>query len=90
MKNKNTLYIISVGIVVFILMRKNLGLNGLKLPYSSLSSYTIAKNCTDLNDCEIGIEELKNFIKFNYPSNTPLAYKRLNALTKKINLLKNK
>jgi len=28
------------------------------LKFTSLSSYTIANNCTDIDDCKVGIEEL--------------------------------
>jgi hypothetical protein len=33
-----------------------------KLSYKILSGYTIAKNCCDDSDIEIGINELQNFI----------------------------
>lgn len=86
MKNKNLMYL-GVAVAAYFLLFQKKGISALKIPYSSLSYYTIAKNCTDINDCTFGVSELKNFIKANYPSNTKLAFKRLNALYKKIDLL---
>lgn len=55
----------------------------LKVGYNTLSKYTIAKNCTDINDVEYAIDELKTFLKANYPHNCRLANRRINALEKK-------
>jgi len=54
-----------------------------KVGYHTLSLYTIAKNCTDINDVEIAIDELEKFIQANYPANCKLAYKRILSLEKK-------
>lgn len=87
MKNKDFVYLgLFAFSYLFLFNRKNI--SGLNIPYSTLSSYTIAKNCSDISDCEYGIQELKNFIKYNYPNDTKLAYRRLNALYKKIEYLK--
>ena len=86
MKNKNLMYL-GVAVAAYLLFFNRNAIAGLKIPYSKLSAYTIAKNCTDITDCQYGIEELKNFIKFNYPNNTRLAYNRLNALYKKLEYL---
>jgi len=53
----------------------------------TLSLYTIAKNCTDINDITAGITELRQYIEMN-PNTVKLAYKRLNALLKKQSLFK--
>lgn len=60
----------------------------LNVPYSNLSAYTIAANCSDSADCEIGISELRDFFTANYPAPCKLAIKRLFALHKKVQAFK--
>lgn len=60
---------------------------------SKLSPYTKAKNCTDLQDCKDGIEEMKKF--FNYYEAKKLkipneALIRFYKLRKKEDILKTK
>jgi hypothetical protein len=62
----------------------------LKIGYSTLSGYTIAKNCCDISDVNFGLNELKSFVRDNYPANCKLAFKRIIALEKKKNKLINK
>ena len=51
-----------------------------------LSAYTIAMNCTDISDCNIGIVELKEYLsKTKNPIIT--AYIRFYKLHEKINKL---
>ena len=64
--------------------------SNLKIGYHVLSGYTKAKNCTDFADIKSGIDEIREFIKLNYPANCKLAYKRLNALEKKLSKLTHK
>lgn len=89
MQNKNLIYL-GLAITAYFMLFQKKTIGALKIPYTQLSPYTIAKNCTDINDCVFGVSELKNFIRINYPLETKLAYKRLNALYKKIELLKTK
>ena len=59
----------------------------LKISYNTLSSYTIAKNCCDISDVNVGLNELYSFVRENYPASCKLAYLRINALEhKKIKL----
>lgn len=55
----------------------------LKKSYAELSAFTYAKNCFDFSDIEIGLKELHQFIRINYPINCRLAHKRISALEKK-------
>jgi len=59
----------------------------------NLSPYTIAKNCTDLNDVNTGIEEIKKYFKQcekNKITPVKTSYGRLFLLMKKKELLTKK
>jgi predicted ATP-dependent Lon-type protease len=71
-------------------MKKKLGYSLRKVGYETLSLYTISKYCTDINDVETGIDELKKFIQSNYPANCKLAQRRILSLEKKKLKLNNK
>ena len=88
MKNKD-LFIVGLIYAGILLFQKK-SIDGLVIPYKNLSPYTIAKNCVDVADCTVGIDELKRFIRMNYPNSTKLAYKRLSAIYKKLEYLKSK
>ncbi|MES2395000.1 MAG: hypothetical protein V4549_03315 [Bacteroidota bacterium] len=51
-----------------------------------LTAYTIAKNCTDINDCEAGITELQLFFKgrVNIPDSAFIRYYKLRIKLKKL------
>jgi len=53
-----------------------------------LSEYTKAQNCTDAADCQVGIDEIRAYIK---STKTPcqMAYNRLGKLKKKLEALQN-
>jgi hypothetical protein len=55
----------------------------LKISYTTLSGYTIAKNCCDLDDVNFGLNELYLFVRQNYPAYCKLAHTRIFALEKK-------
>jgi hypothetical protein len=57
------------------------------MKYTSLSPYTIADNCTDESDLSYGLAELQAFVR-NRKGSSALAYKRMNAIMKKLESLK--
>jgi len=62
---------------------KHMTYSKLKISYTELSAYTIAKNCCDLNDVNFGLSELYSFVRENYPANCKLAHTRIFLLEKK-------
>lgn len=61
----------------------------------NLSSYTIAKNCTDISDCKEGIKELNRYInsfedKKKVPSTAYIRFYKLNEKLKKLESKKNR
>jgi hypothetical protein len=55
----------------------------------ALSAYTKAKNCTDISDCDAGIEALNEYLKNNKEKGEKLAIKRLiKIMQKKVQFLK--
>jgi hypothetical protein len=66
---------------------KHMKSSTLKISYNTLSGYTIAKNCCDINDLNIGLNELYSFVGENYPASCKLAYLRINALEYKKNII---
>ena len=62
---------------------KNMTYSKLKINYTTLSAYTIAKNCCDLDDINLGLNELYFFVSENYPANCKLAHTRIFLLEKK-------
>jgi hypothetical protein len=57
------------------------------MKYTTLSAYTIADNCTDASDLSYGLAELKEFVR-NRKGSCALAYKRMNAIMKKLESIK--
>ena len=53
-----------------------------------LSAYTIAKNCSDKNDCQYGISELEKYFKdIKKPTNTSyIRYYKLKERIKKYDI----
>jgi hypothetical protein len=62
---------------------KHMTYSKLKISYTTLSGYTIAKNCCDLDDVNFGLNELYSFVRENYPANCKLAHTRIFALENK-------
>lgn len=62
-------------------------LGGYTTNFSKLSAYTIADNCSDLNDVEYGINEIMDYIR-NNPKPVKSAYVRLYKLEQKRDKLK--
>jgi len=57
-------------------------IGGYATSFSKLSAYTIADNCSDLNDVEYGINEVMEYIR-NNPKPVKSAYIRLYKLEQK-------
>lgn len=63
------------------------------LKVASLSSYTVANNCTDLDDCKVGINELFEWKLLREKNNLPIPqiwYNKMANLSKKEKIFKRK
>ncbi len=63
------------------------------LKVTSLSAYTVARNCTDLDDCKVGISELFEWKLLREKNNLAIPqiwYNKMANLSKKEKKFKNK